>query len=80
MEEKNQYILLQDNNRDLALCIDAISKKQKFKRNQIQNIESIFSGELADYLLGIIETQPDRIFVISGPKIFASKYLLPYQE
>jgi len=80
MEEKNQYILLQDNERDLALCIDSISKKQKFRRSQIQNVEHIFSGELADYLLGIIEASPDRIFVISGPKIFASKYLIPYQE
>ena len=80
MEEKNQYILLQDNERDLALCIHSISKKQKFRRSQIQNVEHIFSGELADYLLGIIEASPDRIFVISGPKIFASKHLLPYQE
>ncbi len=80
MEEKNQYILLQDNDRDLALCIDSISKKQKFARAQIQNVEHIFSGELADYLLGIIETGAERIFVISGPKIFASKYLVPYQE
>jgi chemotaxis signal transduction protein len=80
MEEKNQYILLQDNDQDLALCIDTISKKQKFLRNQVLNVEHIFSGELADYLLGIIETGLDRIFVISGPKIFASKYLVSYQE
>jgi chemotaxis signal transduction protein len=80
MEEKNQYILLQHDDQDLALCIDSISKKQKFPRSQIQNVEHIFSGELADYLLGIIETGGDRIFVISGPKIFASKYLEPYQE
>lgn len=80
MEEKNQYILLQDDNRDLALCIDVISKKQKYKQSQIQSAESIFSGELIDYLLGIIEAEPERIFVISGPKIFASKHLVPYQE
>ncbi|MEI8093455.1 MAG: chemotaxis protein CheW [Spirochaetales bacterium] len=80
MEEKNQYILLQHEEQDLALCIDSISKKQKFLRSQIQNVDHIFSGELADYLLGIIEAGTERIFVISGPKIFASRHLLPYQE
>ena len=80
MEEKNQYIVIQNGDSDLALCIDMISKKQKFNRRDIQNVESIFSGELSDYLLGIIETNLERIFVISGPKIFESKYLLPNRE
>lgn len=80
MEEKNQYILLQHQDRDLALCIDSISKKQKYLRSQILDAGHIFDGELSDYLLGIIETGQDRIFVISGPKIFASKHLVAYQE
>jgi len=80
MEEKNQYILLQHDDQDLALCIDTISKKEKFQVSRILNVGHIFSGELSDYLMGIIETGQDRIFVLSGPKIFASKYLVPYQE
>lgn len=80
MEEKSQYILIQNGNSDLALCIDNISKKQKFSRHEIQNVETIFSGELGDYLLGIIEKNSERIFVISAPKIFESKHLLPNRE
>ena len=80
MEEKNQYILLQNEDSDLALCIDSISKKQMFHRGDIQNVESIFSGELAEYLLGIIEKNSERIFIISGSKIFESKYLIPNRE
>jgi chemotaxis signal transduction protein len=80
MEEKNHHILLQHEEQDLALCIDSISEKQKFRRSQIQNVEHIFSGKLAEYLLGIIEGEPDRIFVMSGQKIFGSKHLLPYLE
>ena len=80
IEEKNQYILLQNEDSDLALCIDSISKKQMFHRGDIQNVESIFSGELAEYLLGIIEKNSERIFIISGSKIFESKYLIPNRE
>lgn len=80
MEEKNQYILLQDGERDLALCIDTISKKQRFPRDRIQNVDHLFSGELGDYLLGIIEDAEGRIFVVSGAKIFASRHLTAYQE
>lgn len=80
MEEKSQYILIQNGNSDLALCIDSISKKQKFSRHEVQNVETIFSGELGEYLMGIIEKNSERIFVISGPKIFESKHLLPNRE
>jgi chemotaxis signal transduction protein len=80
MEEKSQYILIQNGNSDLALCIDNISKKQKFSRHDIQNVESIFSGELGEYLMGIIEKNSERIFVISVPKIFESKHLLSNRE
>jgi len=80
MEEKNQYVLLQDRDRDLALCIDSISKKQRFPRDRIQNVDHLFGGELGDYLLGIIEDGEGRIFVVSGAKIFASRHLTAYQE
>jgi len=80
MEERNQYLLLQDNERDLALCIDNITKKRKFSTSQIQPASSLLNEELSDYLHGVIEEGSTRIFVLSGPKIIASKYLEPYQD
>jgi purine-binding chemotaxis protein CheW len=80
MEERNQYLLLQDNDRDLALSIDTITKKRRFLTSQVQPAQSILNEELGDYLLGIIEEEGGRIFVLSGPKIIASKYLEPYLE
>jgi len=80
MEERNQYLLLQDNDRDLALCIDTITRKQRFRSSLIQPVSSLAGEELSEYLLGVIEDQNSRIFVLSGAKLIDSKYLEPYQE
>lgn len=82
MEERNQYLLLQDRERDLdlALCIDTITKKRSFHPSRIQSVASLLNEELCSYLLGVIEDGEGRIFILSGPRVIASKYLEPYQE
>ncbi|MEI6386929.1 MAG: chemotaxis protein CheW [Spirochaetota bacterium] len=82
MEERNQYLLIQDreSDLDLALCIDTITKKRSFHPSRIQSVASLLNEELCSYLLGVIEDGESRIFILSGPRVIASKYLEPYQE
>ena len=80
LEEKNQFLVLREAGVDLALCIDAVSHKLRVPVSSIVAPGEVLKGELADYLGGIIETPGERILVLSGPSIFASRHFAAYRE
>ncbi len=80
MGERSQHILLQNQEQDLALCIDSVSKKRKFLKKEIASADHIFTNEFGSYLLGVIEEPNDRLLILSGSKIFESKDLAAYLD
>ena len=80
MEERNQYMVLQYDGRDLALCIDAISKKTRFARTRLQAVESMVPSEFSALLSGVVEESDRRVFILSTEKLFAHPQLAEYRE
>jgi len=80
LEEKNQFLVLQGDGLDLALCIDQVSHKLRIPNDRVSVPGEIMMGELSEYLRGIIETTEQRIFVLSGAQLFSSRHLAAYRE
>lgn len=80
LDERNQFLLLQNGERDLALCVDAVSRKRKFPARAVAEVAGLFPGELAEYLAGIVEEDGERTLVLAGASIFLSRHLVAYQE
>ncbi len=77
--EHNQYIVLQGDGTELALCVDKVLGIRLLPHNRIQKAEAVLSGEITRYVHGILETEHGTIMILSVPDIFASPHLQPYQ-
>ncbi len=78
--ENNKFVILRFNERDLALCVDSVSKIFHFQQELFQDIDSTLSESNAEFLGGIIEAKPERVFMLCVDSIFNSKHIVQYAE
>jgi len=80
LDEHNQFIVLQGDGTELALCIDEILGIQWLPHARVQKADTVLSGEITRYVHGVLETENGTIMILSVPDIFASPHLQPYQR
>jgi purine-binding chemotaxis protein CheW len=78
--EHNQFIVLQGDGTELALCVDTVLDICRLPQTSIQKADTVLSGESLQYVQGIIETAGGTIMLLSVPSLFDSPYLQPYQR
>ena len=80
LDEHNQFIVLQGDGTELALCVDEILGIQWLPHARIQKADTVLSGEIIRYVHGVLETAKGTIMILSVPDIFDSPHLQPYQR
>ena len=80
LAEHNQFIVLQGDGMELALCVDAVLDIRLLPQTRIQKAETVLSGEIIRYVHGVIETADGTIMLLSVPSLFDSPHLQPYQR
>jgi purine-binding chemotaxis protein CheW len=80
LDEHNQFIVLQGDGTELALCIDKVLGIQQLPQARIQKADTVLSGDITRYVHGILETDQGTIMILSVPDIFAAPQLQPYQR
>jgi purine-binding chemotaxis protein CheW len=78
--EHNQFIVLQGDGTELALCVDAVLDIWRLPQTTIQKAETVLSGEILRYIHGVIDTAEGTIMLLSVPSLFDSPHLQPYQR
>ncbi len=78
--ESNRFVILRGGGAEMALCVDDVLNIRNLPAAGIQEADSIFSGEIRDYVSGIFESADGRVFILSVPRLFESERLLPYRE
>ena len=80
LAEHNQFIVLQGDGTELALCIDKILGIQQLPQARIQKADTVLSGDITRYVHGILETDQGTIMILSVPDIFDAPQLQPYRR
>ncbi len=80
LAEHNQFIVLQGDGTELALCVDAVLDIRLLPQTRIQKAETVLSGEIIRYVHGVIEAADGTIMLLSVPSLFDSPHLQPYQR
>jgi len=80
LEEHSQFIVLQGDGAELALCVDEVLAIWRLPQTRIQKAETVLSGEIIRYVHGVIETAEGIIMLLSVPHLFDSPHLQPYQR
>ena len=78
LDERNQFIVLQERNTELALCVDKILGLRFLPHHQIQSTETILSGEITRYVHSVFESEKNTILILSVSNVFESPDLQPY--
>ena len=78
LDERNQFIVLQGDGAELALCVDKILGLRSLPHHQIQSTEAILSGEITRYVHSVFETEQNTILLLSVSDVFESPDLQPY--
>jgi len=80
LEEHNQFIVLQGDGTELALCVDEILDIRLLSHHRFQKAETVLSGEITRYVHNVLETQDGTIVILSVPDMFDSPHRQPYQR
>jgi len=80
LEEHSQFIVLQGDGAELALCVDEVLAIWRLPQSRIQKADTVLSGEIIRYVHGVIETAEGIIMLLSVPHLFDSPHLQPYQR
>ena len=78
LDERNQFIVLQGDGAELALCVDGVLGLHPLPHDRIQPAETVLSGEITRYVHGVLETEQDTILILSVADVFESPHLQPY--
>ena len=78
--EHSQFIVLQGDGTELALCVDAVLDIRLLPQTRIQKAETVLSGESLRYVHGVIETADGTIMLLSVPSLFDAPHLQPYKR
>jgi purine-binding chemotaxis protein CheW len=78
--EHSQFIVLQGDGTELALCVDAVLDIGLLPQTGVQKAETVLSGEIIRYVHGVLETAEGTIMLLSVPSLFDSPHLQPYQR
>jgi purine-binding chemotaxis protein CheW len=80
LEEHNQFIVLQGDGTELALCVDEILDIRLLSHHRFQKAETVLSGEITRYVHHVLATQDGTIVILSVPDMFDSSHLQSYQR
>lgn len=78
LDERNQFIVLQGEGAELALCVDKILGLRALPHDRIQSTETILSGDITRYIHGVFETAQTTLLILSVTDVFESPHLQPY--
>jgi purine-binding chemotaxis protein CheW len=78
LDEHSPFIVLQEDNAELALCVHEVLGIRMLPQHGIQKADAVFSGEITRYVHGILETENGTMMFLSVPDIFDSPHLQPY--
>lgn len=80
LAENSQFVVLHDDDGELALCIDRVVGMRKLPTRHVQGAETVFSPDRMKYVQGVLEHGRDTILVLSVPSVFHSPQLASYMD
>jgi purine-binding chemotaxis protein CheW len=80
LEEHNQFVILQSEAEELALCVDSILGIRRLPQTRIQEVETALSGDWTRYVAGVVEEEDATLFVLSVPGMLDTPQLQPYRS
>ena len=80
LEERNQFVVLQGESAELALCVDKVTGIRRLPPERIQKGDLILSGEMTRYAAGVLEGEDGALFVLSVAAVFEAPQLQPYRR
>lgn len=78
LEERNQFVVLQGDGAEMALCVDKVTGIRRLRHDRIQAADAVVSGEMARYVSGVVEEADGPLFLVSVPGLFSSPPLQPF--
>lgn len=78
LDAHNPFIVLQEDNAELALCVHEVLGIRMLPQHGIQKADAVLSGEITRYVHGVLETENGTMLFLSVPDIFDSPHLQPY--
>lgn len=78
LEENNQFVVLQYDGTDLALCVDRVAGIRSIPKSSVQDVASVSVGDMARLLSGVVELDDGPLFLLSAKAVFNSSDLQPY--
>ena len=80
LDERNKYMVLQENGKDLVLCVDDVLGMMTVDRHSFRNSTEILSEPVSDLFQGISEIGELTIMRLSLPDLIRSENLNEYRE
>ena len=78
LEERNQFVVLQGDGVELALCVDEVQGIRTLPQHNFQKADAVLSGDIARYFQGVFEEEQGTIIILSVPELFDTPHLQPY--
>lgn len=78
LEEVSQFIVVRADDAEFALCVDKVVGLKRIRREQIQGVDAMFTGDLSRYLAGVHQADSGPVFIITVADVLALPRLQPF--
>lgn len=78
LNENTRFVILQFEEKDIALCVDSVSKMKEVDSSQIQANEGLLNGPISEYATGVLQLNKQTLLMISAKSLIYSSDLKPY--
>lgn len=75
LEERNSFVILDGDGRELALCVDRILGIRRLEPDRQQQTDSVWRSEFVRYVDRVLEEDEGTLLFVSVPDVFQSPHL-----
>lgn len=78
LNENTRFVILQYEEKEIALCVDSVSKMKEVDNSQIQSNDGLLNGPISEYATGVLQLNKQTLLMISAKSLIYSRDLEPY--